>query len=101
MGQRLNLQRILEKILKSGNVYFQPPESVKLKYPAIVYNLDYVKSQHGDNVPYTNMRRYSVTFITKNPDTRFIDELLKLPTCSFERFFASDNLNHYVFNLYY
>lgn len=40
MASRLNLQTFLEEILESRNVYFQPPESVKMKYPAIVYALD-------------------------------------------------------------
>ena len=34
---RLELQSVLEQTLGSRNVYFQPPASVKMKYPAIVY----------------------------------------------------------------
>lgn len=37
MASRLDLQTFLEELLESKNVYFQPPESVKMKYPAIVY----------------------------------------------------------------
>ncbi len=101
MGLRLDLQKILEEILGSRNVYFQPPESVKIKYPAIIYNLDYVKTQHGDNFSYVRKRRYSITLITKDPDNEFVEKILDLKSCSFERFFTSDNLNHYVFNLYF
>ncbi len=101
MGLRWDLQIILEKILGSRNVYFQPPESVKMKYPAIVYNLDYVKTQHADDFPYVKKKRYSVTLITSDPENTIVDRILELQSCSFERSFTSDNLNHYVFNLYY
>jgi len=33
MGTRLELQNLLENILGSRNVYFQPPENLKLNYP--------------------------------------------------------------------
>ena len=38
MASRLNLQDKLEEVLGSKQVYFQPPESLKLKYPCIVYS---------------------------------------------------------------
>ena len=37
MANRLDLQALLEDLLGSRNVYYQPPESVKMNYPAIVY----------------------------------------------------------------
>ena len=37
MGTRLELQSKLEEILGSRQVYYQPPETVKMEYPAIVY----------------------------------------------------------------
>lgn len=102
MGQRLELQTILEKtILGAKRVYFQPPESVKLEYPAIVYDLDYIKSQHADNFPFVNKRRYSVTIITKDPDNDYIDKMLTLPSASFQRSFTMDNLYHYNFTIYF
>ena len=64
MASRLNLQTFLEKILESRNVYFQPPESVKMKYPAIVYALDDIENVHADNGVYSSHRHYSVTLLT-------------------------------------
>lgn len=101
MDNRLNLQTLLETILKSRNVYFQPPESVKLKYPAIVYALDGIESKHANNSVYGLKRRYLVTFITDDPDSPIINELVSLDLCRFIRPYESDNLNHYVFELYY
>lgn len=38
MGTRLELQSKLVELLGSKHVYYQPPESVKIEYPAIVYS---------------------------------------------------------------
>jgi hypothetical protein len=101
MGTRLELQSILEAILGSNHVYFQPPESLKLTYPCIVYKLDDINTTFADNRPYSQNRRYSVTLIDKNPDSPIVEKLASVPKCSFNRAFPADNLNHYTFNLHY
>lgn len=101
MGTRLELHDILVSILGSSNVYFQPPESISLKYPCIIYNRDYIKTEFADNSPYTLGKRYSVTVITKDPDSDIPDDIAAMPKCSFERHFTADNLNHDIFNLYF
>lgn len=101
MDNRLNLHALFEKILKSKNVYFQPPESVKMKYPAIVYALDDLESRHANNSVYSLRKQYSVTLITEDPDSSTVGELAYLEMCRFIRHFKSDNLNHYVFEIYY
>ena len=101
MDNRLNLQTLLETILKSRNVYFQPPESVKLKYPAIVYALDDFESRHANDSVYNLRRRFSVTFFIDDFVLSTIGELAYLEMCRFTRHYKSDDLNHYVFELYY
>lgn len=101
MHSRLELQSLLEAILGSRNVYFTPPASIKMSYPAIVYELENIENGHADGGPYIQNFRYAVTVIDKNPDSEFISKISKLPTCSYERSFKSDNLNHTVFSLYY
>ena len=44
MGSRLELQSKLEELLGSRNVYYQPPESLKMKYPAIRYSKEDIDS---------------------------------------------------------
>lgn len=102
MGRsRLEFDAILRNLLGSNNVYFQPPSSVKMKYDAIVYELDDIDVRHADNTPYLATRRYRVTLITKNPDNPLSDEIAKLPLTQFNRFYTADNLNHYVYIIYY
>lgn len=101
MSRRLNLQALLENILQSRNVYFQPPESQKIKYPAIIYSLENIDSTFADDGVYFTKRKYSITVIDENPDSSMVDDIAMLPTCRFNRHFKSDNLNHYVYSLYY
>ena len=101
MPSRLELQTLLEEILGSRNVYFQPPESVKMNYPAIVYGLDNIESSFANDGVYSSKKKYLVTVIDDDPDSPIVDKITALPTCRFNRHFQSDNLNHYVFILYF
>lgn len=101
MPSRLDLQTELEKILGSRNVYFQPPSSVQMKYPAIVYSRKDIEKRSADNVAYRKLPSYELILIDKNPDSKFIDPILELSYCSFDRHYEADNLNHDVFTLYY
>ena len=101
MGRRLDLQNFLEFLLGSDNVYFQPTENVKMQYPAIVYNRDYVAPLFADNVPYRHTKRYMVTVIDRNPDSETPDKVLSMPQCTFSRHFVADGLNHDIFSLYF
>jgi len=98
---RLELDEIFRELLGSNNVYFQPPASKQMKYDAIVYSLDDVDAIHADNNAYLTNRRYTVTLITKNPDNWLVNKIAELPYSQFNRFYTADNLNHYVFIIYY
>lgn len=99
MAQRTSLQSILEAI--TANVYFQPPTNIEMMYPCIVYSRDSSNTKRADNRLYKLTKRYQVTVIDRNPDSDLPDVVEELPLCSFNRFFAADNLNHYVFTLYF
>lgn len=107
MDKRLELHEILCEIVNitepdgDRHVYFQPPESVKIKYPAIVYSRNDIGNRFANNDVYKQSRNYQVTVIDRNPDSEIVDKVSKLPTCRFNRHFVSDNLNHDVFILYY
>jgi hypothetical protein len=103
---RLKLQTLLEEILGSSgasrhNVYFQPPPSRQMNYPAIVYNRDSVDTKFAGNGPYSRVKAYQVTVISSNPDSEIPDKVGALPMCQHQRFFAREGLNHDVFTLYF
>lgn len=95
------LQTIFEELLESRNVYYNPPESVKMKYDAIVYTRAGIDNRFANNNVYNQSYRYEVTVITRDPDVSIVDKISKLPMCSFDRSFVSNNLYHNVFTLYY
>lgn len=101
MNRRLELHQILVDLLGSRFVYFQPPESIKMQYPCIVYGRSREDTIYASNKKYRTKKRYTVTVIDKDPDSIIPDNVSGLPLCSFDRHFKSDNLNHDVYTLYY
>jgi hypothetical protein len=101
MGRRLDLHEVLCDALGSRNVYFQPPESKKLNYPAIVYNRQNRDVTPADNMAYIGKWVYQVVVIDKNPDSLIVERVADLPLTRYVRSFKSDNLNHDVFLITY
>lgn len=98
---RTDLQSLLETLLGSDYVYFQPPESVKIEYPCIIYGRASGKTHFADDNPYIHKKRYQVMVIDKDPDSDIPDKVAALPTCVFIRHYNTNNMNHDVYNLYY
>ena len=75
-SNRESLHDLLVELLGSPNVYFDPPENLKMKYPAI-------------------------TIIDEDPDSEIIDRISQLPMCTYEQQFTSNGMNHIVFIINY
>lgn len=101
MGSRLALHDIFVAIPGVLKVYFQPPESVKLEYPCIVYSRNSRDTKFADDSPYINKIRYQVKVIDKNPDSIIPEKVANMPMCTFDRHYTANNLNHDVYNLYF
>lgn len=100
-SRRIQLQSLLEELLGSSEVHFQPPANIAMAYPAILYNLDDEWKLYADNATFKSTKRYLVTVVTDDPDSDIPDKVSALPMCSFDRFYPAENLNHYVYNLYF
>lgn len=72
-----------------------------MKYPAIVYTLDDIENAFANDGVYLSARKYSITVIDRDPDTPLVGKVVSLPTCRFNRSYTKDNLNHYVFELFF
>ena len=101
MATRFELQSKLEELLGNENVYYKPPESKKMEYPAIRYSKSKIESRNADNKKYSKLNRYELVVIDRKPDNEVIDKLLELPYCSHVQSYPSDNLQHDVFTLYF
>lgn len=83
------------------HIYFQPPASVRMKYPAIRYELKGYDKVYADDGAYRLLPSYEVTLIDKNPESEYVMKILNLPYCQFDRAYPADNLNHFVFTIYH
>ena len=101
MASRLDLQDKLEELNENKNVYFQPPKNAQMSYPAIRYEIDKINTKFANDNSYMLSKCYKLTVISRNPDPEIIDKLLKLPMCTFDRGYVADNLNHFVFTIYW
>lgn len=101
MSRRIELGQKLKEILGSSNVYFQPPDNLKMSYPCIRYRLEGGNTEYADNIPYRFSRQYELILICKDPDSEVIDKLAMLPGCRMDRSYTADNLNHYIYYIYY
>ena len=101
MARRLDLHEELELLLGSTNVYFQPPENIKLNFPCIIYKCNTADSIHADNMLYLYNKSYTVTVIDSDPDSPLPDKLAQLPKCVFVRHYTTDHMNHDVFTIFY
>lgn len=98
---RLTLHSELKTILGSSNVYFQPPASLIMKYPCIIYKRDADEAIYADDIKYSVMKRYLVTVVDRDPDSLVPDKVSKLPYCKAQKPYTVDGLNHFVYVLYY
>lgn len=107
MDKRLELHEILCGIVNitepdgDRHTYFDPPSSVKIKYPAIVYSRKAIVNKHADNVVYKQGTAYELIVIDDDPDSEIVGKVSKLPMCWHDRHYKVDNLNHDAFTIYH
>lgn len=99
--RRTNLQSKLEELLGSRNVYYQPPESLKMQYDAIRYSLGTPESRFANDKRYTYLTCYDLVVISREPDPDVVRKILDLPYTSLSKPYTADNLNHYPIKIYY
>lgn len=99
---RLELHEVFCEILESRNAYFQPPESVKMKYPCVKYSFSGMDQKRADDRLYGARDRYEVILIEHDPDSAYHAKIMdRFQYCRFERSYTADNLNHKVYTIYY
>jgi hypothetical protein len=107
VNKRLELHEILCKIVGitepdgDRHVYYNPPESVNMKYPAIRYSRSNIKNKYADNGVYGQKRVYELIVIDRDPDSHIVNSISILPECVYARGYKASNLNHDVFYINY
>lgn len=101
MKTQPELQEMLEELINSPNAYFQPPASVEMQYPAIVYSISDITNTYADNSIYQQNTAYELVVIDQDPNSELTRKVSNLPMCRFVRRYVADNLNHDVFILFF
>lgn len=83
------------------HVYFQPDQAIRLSYPAIVYTRDRMDTNHANNKLYTYEKRYLITVIDRDPDSKIPEAVLRLPKTGFVGHNRADGLHHDMFATYF
>ena len=77
VNKRLYLQDELEAIMGPQHVYFQPPASVHLAYPCVIYNLVVGDMKHADDSVYAYTNRYELMFIYRKPNMEIVEKVMR------------------------
>lgn len=81
------------------HVYYQPPETIKMVYPCIIYDLDRDDLIHADDLAYVRHKRYSVLIVDRNPDSLLPDAFSDAFNAGMERHYTKDNLHHFAYTI--
>lgn len=102
-NRRKEFDTLLQAILGSKNVYFQPPESVKLKYPCIVYNISKNDPEFADDEVYDLKHRYIVRLICDSVDYDgpLKDKITKILKVPMTQVYSRDGLYHCIYEKIY
>lgn len=98
---RLSLHNLLLEQTGVEYCYYSPPSNLRMHYPCIIYELSGERNIFADDIPYVYARQWVITVIDQNPDSEIPAKLKQLRFCRFDRTFTSENLNHFVFTLFY
>lgn len=103
MASSLDLHDELCELLGSRNVYFQPPESLKMQYPCIRYSISGMpKLNANDKVYLKTCNTYTITVIDTDPDSDISTRILThFSMARFDRAYTSNNLYHHTLTLNY
>lgn len=97
---RLNLQQQLLKL--APKAWYQKPPSNQMTYPCFVYKAIEPNVVRADNKAYLFTPQYEILYISATENDDIWETMLNtFDYCSVGRKYVSDNLYHYVFNVYY
>lgn len=101
MEKRLQLHSKLVELLGSRHVYYQPPSTVKMEYPCIVYSPEPTLRKDADNLIYFKRRRYHLIYISRDPDDPMVDAIEGIRYCDHTDTTVVDRLYQTHFSLYF
>ena len=106
MDRRLKFDEELRDLqieaLGYQHTYFEPTESVRLQYDAVIYKRSTLNVSRADNHSYTARDVFDVTIISRDPETTLPAVFQwHFARCNPGKFFIRDNLYHFPFTIIY
>lgn len=95
------LQALMKGLDGVADAYIQPPTQ-GMEYPCIMIERDLANdTKYADNTAYRTLKRYTITVLDRAPDSPVPDLVEGLRYTEFDRSFRANNLNHFVFQMYF
>jgi hypothetical protein len=95
------LQATLKDLDGVEDAYIQAPTS-GMKYPCIMIERDSPTDvSFADNVKYLFKKGYSVIVVDRNPLSLVPDQVEGLPHSRFDRYYVTNGLHHFAFQLFF
>lgn len=100
---RIDLHNMIKSLTPTGwNIYFQPPESIKLSFPCIIYGRGEIDAKYADDKMYVGKRAYNVQIISRDPECTLAETLMmNISGCKSTGLSVIDNLYHDNLTIYY
>lgn len=98
---RLEFHAMLEEKSGISNVYYQPPATIAIQYPCLIYVKSKDQIDFANNIHYLDRELYKVTAIYKDADSTLPDTISKIPFSRFDMYYTAENLHHDVYNIYF
>lgn len=90
----------LKHVVGVPNVYYEPPENFKMKYPCVRFQRKRFETSPADNRNYIINESVEAVLIYRTPDSPLPRRMLEIPQCAHDRHYTADNLSHDVYTIY-
>lgn len=98
--KRIELHNKLLSSTTILNVYFQPPENIKIVYPCIIYERQLFKPRYADDTMYSNNVCYKVILVDSKPNNENLNNLLIIKNSKYVNHYYKNSLHYDVFSIY-
>jgi len=84
---------------ESPHVYYNPPEKLKMTYPAILYFHTGGRNFHANNIVHAQTHGYKITVVDRDPESPLAKQVSKIPGVAQGPNYRADNLYHFTFTI--
>ena len=95
------LQSLVKGLAGVKQAYIQPPTS-GMEFPCIIIEQGLLSNvSYASNQKYHNKKGYTITVVDRDPYSLIPDLVDGLEYTEFNRFFKTNNVNHFVFQMFF